>query len=453
MVVQDQLPDGYQLVSVYTGNGTWLAPNWNIPSINPGMMYLMTITAKVLPTGHYDNTVTATAAETDPYPQNNSATAEVHVIPLNGPVANDDIATGIKNQTLSINVLGNDVAGDAPINPGSVTIVAGTAPNPVTQGSITIDPVSGMINFTPVPDFIGTVITHYSVHDANNLAAQAQLTINIIEPLTNFYPATGPGTLAFEDLWPGKGDYDFNDLVMDYRFEMHSDMTNHVLSVTGTFTIKAFGAALENGFGFQLPSTVDQTKLSVTGSRLTDGYIELNSSGIETGQDKATIIVFDNTFTQMQHPGIGTGVNTDPDAPYVEPVTILINMQFEPGSTTLNDLNIGAFNPFLIVNKVRGHEVHLPNYLPTTKADASLFGKWEDASRPQQGKYYVTANNLPWAINLYESFDYPKEKRDITMAYHKFVPWAVSGGNLFPDWYRNLPGYRNEQHIYKRGIN
>lgn len=451
VVVQDQLPDGYQLVSATTSFGTWVAPNWNIPLIPPGMMYPLTLIAKVLPGGHYNNTATAIAAEPDPFPMNNAANVEVHVVPLNGPTAVDDIATGIKNQSLSLNVLANDLAGDAPINPTSVSIVAGTAPNPVTQGSITIDPVSGMLSFTLVANFIGTIITQYAVRDANNLAAQAKLTINIIEPLTNLFPANGPGTLAFEDLWPGKGDYDFNDLVIDYQFEIQSDLTNHVVSMTGTFTVNAFGAALENGFGFQLPATVNQNNISATGSRLTEGFITLNSRGLEEEQDRPTIIVFDNTFTQMQHPGIGTGVNTDPDAPYVDPVTIVITMQFEPGSTTLSNLNIGAFNPFLIVNKVRGHEIHLPNYTPTLKADPALFGMWEDASKPQQGKYYVTRNNLPWAINLYERFDYPKEKRDITHAYHKFVPWAVSGGNLFPDWYCNLPGYRNSQHIYQRG--
>merc|ERR1711991_317750 len=30
----------------------------------------------------------------------------------------------------------------------------------------------------------------------------------------NFFPASGYGTLAFEDLWPARGDYDFNVLVV-----------------------------------------------------------------------------------------------------------------------------------------------------------------------------------------------------------------------------------------------
>ena len=35
----------------------------------------------------------------------------------------------------------------------------------------------------------------------------------------NYSPAEGQfGTLAFEDLWPAKGDYDFNDIVIDYQY-------------------------------------------------------------------------------------------------------------------------------------------------------------------------------------------------------------------------------------------
>ncbi len=255
--------------------------------------------------------------------------------------------------------------------------------------------------------------------------------------------------MAFEDLWPGKGDYDFNDLVLDYQFEIQGDLTNHVVSATGTFTIKAFGASLENGFGFQLPASVNPSRLTVSGSRLTEGFIQLNSRGLEEGQDKATIIVFDNTFTQMQHPGMGIGVNTTPGAPYVTPKTFVLTINFKPNEISVNDLNIGNFNPFIIVNRVRGHEVHLPYYSPTDIVDMSLFGQWEDNSNPSANRWYVTDKNLPWAINIYESFAYPVEKQDILGAHLKFAAWAMSGGVQFPDWFKNLPGYRNNAVIYQ----
>ncbi len=118
------------------------------------------------------------------------------------------------------------------------------------------------------------------------------------------------------------------------------------------------------------------------------------------------------------------------------------------GSYTLAQLDIGNFNPFLIVGLTRGHEVHLPDYTPTTLVDPSWFGQAQDNSIPLQGKYYKTEGNLPWAINIYENFAYPKEMVDIVNAYNHFVEWAVSGGTAYPDWYQDNPGYRNATLIY-----
>lgn len=151
----------------------------------------------------------------------------------------------------------------------------------------------------------------------------------------------------------------------------------------------------------------------------------------------------------MPHPGVGIGVNTTPGAPYVAPVTMVMTINFQSDAVSINDLNIGNFNPFIIVNKVRGHEVHLPYYPPTDLVNPGLFGQDDDGSNANTNRWYVTANNLPWAINIYESFDYPIEKQDILGVHLKFAAWAMSGGVQFPDWYKNLPGYRNSSLIYQ----
>ncbi|MBS4062267.1 MAG: DUF4842 domain-containing protein, partial [Bacteroidetes bacterium] len=44
---------------------------------------------------------------------------------------------------------------------------------------------------------------------------------------------------------------------------------------------------------------------------------------------------------------------------------------------------------------------------------------------------------------------YPLEKQEILWAHLKFAEWAMSGGTLFPDWYKNLTGYRNNSLIYQ----
>jgi LruC domain-containing protein len=373
----------------------------------------------------------------------------VELITILPPVAHNDNAITPINTTIDINILANDDAGDVAIDPSTVSFVSGTEPNPSTEGTFTVNPTSGLVTFTPITGFLGTVTIDYEVCDINALCTDATITVIVSAGTSNLYPALGPGTLGFEDLWPAKGDYDFNDLVIDYQFEVNSDVNNFVEDVVATFTIKAFGASFENGFGFQLAPTINASNLSVSGYDLKENFITLNGNGTEAGQANATIIVYDNAFKQMQHPGIGTGVNTDPSAPYVTPVTLVINIEFTPNTYTINELDIANFNPFIFVNKNRSIEVHLPDYEPTSLANQALFGTENDNSDASQNRYYKTENNLPWAINIYDSFDYPNEKQAIVLAYLKFSTWANSSGALFMDWYKDLSGYRNNSLIYE----
>ncbi len=265
----------------------------------------------------------------------------------------------------------------------------------------------------------------------------------------NFYPAAGFGSLAFEDLWPGKGDYDFNDLVLDYRFKTVTNVSNKVVDVIGTFVIRAIGAGQRNGFGYQLTgSTLDQADITVSGSDLRADYITLSENGLEAGENKPTVIVFDDA-NEIMPPSGGFGVNVDPDKEYVDPDTIIVSMAFVTNKYNIQDIDIVHFNPFLIIDRNRGKEIHLPGYEPTSLVDNSYFGSMDDTSDPASGRYYKTANNLPWAINISESFDYLIEKNEITTGYLKFYEWAASSGTGYPDWYKDKAGYRNDAVIYQ----
>ncbi|MBE0651826.1 MAG: LruC domain-containing protein [Bacteroidales bacterium] len=265
------------------------------------------------------------------------------------------------------------------------------------------------------------------------------------------------GSLAFEDLWPYMGDYDFNDVVVDYDFATTMDDQNNVQSITATFILHAFGASYHNGFGFQLPNVSPNQIISVTGSDLASNtYIHLASNGLEAGQSKATVIVFDDAYRLMHYVGPGIGVNTEMASPFITPDTIVVHMTFYSngsfapgGAVTYNKMDIGNFNPFIIVNQNRGVEVHLPNNPPTDLADKTLLGTGDDASDPATGSYYKTAKNLPWAINIPQTFQYPIEKQDILGAYLHFSDWAESNGTLYPDWYLDSPGYRDASLIYQ----
>ena len=262
-----------------------------------------------------------------------------------------------------------------------------------------------------------------------------------------YYPSEGEfGTLAFEDLWPSKGDYDFNDMVVDYNVHHVTNAANAVVDVFGTYKLRAMGAHYKNGFGFQLettPDMIDEIEITYEGQPV---FI----SEPESGQSKAVLILWSNGFELLPPQGGGaTGVNTTLGIAPVDDVTVEFSLKtFIDNPIPLAEFGIPPYNPFMFVNEDRGKEVHLPDHGPTDLVENSYFGTYDDASVPAGGVYYKTATNLPWAIHLIESFDYPGEKIEILGAYNHFAEWAESGGTVYADWYKDLPGYRENENIY-----
>ncbi len=255
-------------------------------------------------------------------------------------------------------------------------------------------------------------------------------------------------TLAFEDLWPYNGDYDFNDLVMDYRYTMYTNASNEVVKMKAHYLIKAIGAQNINGFGLQLEGAGAMIS-AVDGQLYTEGYVVNEINGAEAGQGKATLIFFDNN-TNAFKPGGGLAgfINTLPGKPYVNPDTISLMVHFV-NPQPMTELGVAPFNPFMISRSDRRREIHLKNYMPTDLADLNILGTGHDASDILNGISYCNQEGLPWAINIPGSFEYPSEYNAITDAYLHFAEWITSGGLDFPDWYYNLaPGYRNAALIY-----
>lgn len=249
----------------------------------------------------------------------------------------------------------------------------------------------------------------------------------------SFYPADGYGRLAFEDTWPAKADYDFNDLVMEYRFMVVTNASGYVVEMIDTFNIKNIGAGYTNGFGFQLPGNNASWYSSVSG---------VVNNSFESGQTYPTVMLFNSSDHNYE------GMS------YVVTFTMATNAADEI------DVYVEGWNPFVTANGVRGHEIHLPYYLPTDLADLTLFGTNFDDTDPSgfssktvSVKTYLTPANLPWAIDVSDDFVWTTERTPINLGYNYFTDWATSGGTNYTDWY--LPngasgvssGYRNTNYI------
>ncbi len=118
------------------------------------------------------------------------------------------------------------------------------------------------------------------------------------------------------------------------------------------------------------------------------------------------------------------------------------------GAFSQEQISLNTWNPFIIVDQTRGYEVHLADYPPTDLVDNNYFGTFEDNSDPLNNRYYKTANNLPWGIDIPAEFDWPIEKKDIISAYLYFATWAESEGQQYNDWYEDNSGYRDDSKIY-----
>lgn len=268
-----------------------------------------------------------------------------------------------------------------------------------------------------------------------------------------YYPDDGTfGSLVFEDRWPDQGDYDFNDLALDFKYQGVVNANNELVDVKATYVAKAVGASLKNGFGVEM--NIPQAKVTnfARSQSLTESFINTDANGLETGHpsNKTVFIVYDNVSNIMQPATGSIFVNTESEAAYVQPDTTQISFSLNPPLSSLElDALQPPFNPFIFIDKDRTHEVHLPDTNPTALADLSLLGTADDASNSSAGNYYKTASGLPWAISMPNSFDYPKEKVDILDAYYNFDDWAESDGVNNTDWYLPITGNVNLANIYQ----
>lgn len=245
------------------------------------------------------------------------------------------------------------------------------------------------------------------------------------------------GTLAFEDLWPVRGDYDFNDLVIDYTYK-------RLKSASGTDKIQlslkpvARGGTKESGFGIELPFPAGMV------SNISGATLENPGSG-----ENAVLIVWNNTNSVFGGAGI---INTYKSQSYKDipatEVTVTLNTVLADA-----DVNFIKFNPFIFIDGERGHEIHLVDYAPTSKMNISLLGTELDRSDASKGVYYRMDNTYPWVLDIPRtsssspSWRYPVESEDITGVYLNYEKWTQDKTN--DDWFdASVSGNVNKDKLY-----
>lgn len=209
------------------------------------------------------------------------------------------------------------------------------------------------------------------------------------------------GTLAFEDNWPQKGDYDMNDVIIEYKRVITYNEGNLATQVEESFTPvqRENAAVFDNVFAYEVAGQMGNVTLP--------SGCEIESASKSIVITEGVKSIRNQTFTitrTFASPIDKEGVKTD-------------------------------FNPYIIVKGIRGDkraEVHLPKYWPTALVDRSLLYTESDA-------YYIDKDGkYPFAIDLPITGFNPADetqKIDSQNQYPAFRTWVESYGEKEKEWY------------------
>ena len=240
------------------------------------------------------------------------------------------------------------------------------------------------------------------------------------------------GTLSFEDKYPVKGDYDFNDLVLGYKYRHILDLDNKVKAVSYLYTIRAMGARNALGFAIQFQGVTENVAYTATLAKNNGAVI---STIAESGKAWLTFNIFDNAKTEL---ACGNKfVNTAADGEEGEGDMVVTNLPTYELIVTfdvaINSTDIAVpNNPYIYYTITPNVEVHLPEKTHSGGASTlSGFGShYEGVSQD-----YLTLDGFPWAKDVQDTWDFPKEKVGLEFAYPEVVTWAASGGVSATNWY------------------
>lgn len=274
-------------------------------------------------------------------------------------------------------------------------------------------------------------------------------------------------TFLFEDNWPIKGDYDFNDMVIESSGKLRFEQ-NYLRYISLNAKVIASGATFHNGFNIifestAFPNTALGDIITYSAYDSDDNLLPMTSGEVQSAYGTDVIWsesdghlefkFFTDVFDVMSPPHGSLAMNTNMDAAWVDPIRIKIRIDYNhliPFNPANPVLNMNELNPFIIVDGVSGYEIHLPGeFLSGNFSQQTLFNTGDDNSSLTT---FTTVNNLSWGMMLEGRLEYPREQVDMILAYPELADYFGGTQGIFDNWWQPHPdptyaaGY-----IYDRG--
>lgn len=247
-------------------------------------------------------------------------------------------------------------------------------------------------------------------------------------------PYVGEHYVLFDDSWPVKGDYDFNDVVLSNRMQLQYDARKRLLKGDVQVKLLAYSAEQDWGIGMELFS-------SVAGSTYAYPFGPAAFfSGVsrDDSVDNCAIITPNaRNLQRVAYRNDGVGLTARPDG---------VNFSFTWDATIGGDHLWPNF--FIFPALERSRELHAFGYPPTIAAEMSHFSTVDDASISRwswlgsfamPNAFYRSFRNLPWGVEFFHSdFRIPRAGVDLATAYPLLTNWAEQAGGTNLSW-RDFP--------------
>ncbi|MDX1927714.1 MAG: Ig-like domain-containing protein [Pirellulaceae bacterium] len=181
----------------------------NKPTTTTGTVSLANGNITYSPAPHFNGTETFTYTVLDSAGASSTGTVTVTVNPINdAPEAGIDSVVAFKGVALQIPVadlLANDAAGPVNSNEGGQTPLTITGVSGAVNGTVSLNTTTGIITFTPAPNYSGPASFQYTVADSGPTGGTnvntGTGTVNVT--VRDFVPTTISGTVWVDDTHDG----------------------------------------------------------------------------------------------------------------------------------------------------------------------------------------------------------------------------------------------------------
>lgn len=225
----------------------------------------------------------------------------------------------------------------------------------------------------------------------------------------DLYTYTNYSTLMYEDIWPNGGDYDINDVIVEYTSTVYYNIYGYIEKIVDQFKPTNCGATYTDAFGVVYNNYL--------------GEIDTEDSFFAKKEESNQFILFE-------------------DAKSAVGKTFKIVRDLEDLNLSVTEYAFAAtqshlINPFIVSKYIAGEknrtEIHLPKYKPTSWCNQSLSFTEDDA-------YYINKDGkYPFALELYSYKGFVPVTEAITIGqpgeYPLYKNWVESNGTTNTDWY------------------